>query len=596
MNVLKTEPVQFPLDEILNEDERMVRGWMTAQIKDKQGEIIPISDTVRSLNTWMKRGGFIIDSHTNRVVGKATRWFEAEHPVAKVPGIIIDYQIYKDYSIDDEVWDEIKKKKRGLSYGGRALEKPTEKVIKTPQGTDTARELHGLETYEVSSVKSPANLLSENIAINFLAKSNVEKDRIVFKGYEPVQCPYCRRWSTEHQHTPWRGKCEFCGEEFVTDSEGLSYQLEEKKLIPDLAKGFDYIDVTKPFAGFKDFQTCVDSQKKRGHSEDSAKRICGWLQARTEGEKMDELKIQEVTKPADKRPPKRWWDRIYSALSRKRGVQDPARLAGWVFYHHMKTKGISDPEPTLTEEMLKAEGDDRITATARRRKRSWLRAQKEDWDWSDDEIDDEIDDAMEEWDGYGPEEEDEEKSKPLKVEENKNIIGGIKMEDKKTTEPIKQEASLTDVIAKLDQILSIVSQKSTPIVEPIKQSPEGGTVKLPTATAEEIYEKPKKPITDEVTVSVKQEEEKPEEIKPKDKLKPETEKSEILKSMGVKVEGKATRPATDIVKTQESISIDPNLALLEKVKEGKMSQADLNREVKKMVHDARNEALRRILG
>jgi hypothetical protein len=40
-----------------------------------------------------------------------------------------------------------------------------------------------------------------------------------------------------------------------------------------------------PFSGFKDFDTCVLAQKKEGKSDEEAKKICGTLQAKEEGNK-----------------------------------------------------------------------------------------------------------------------------------------------------------------------------------------------------------------------------------------------------------------------------------------------------------------------
>ena len=52
-----------------------------------------------------------------------------------------------------------------------------------------------------------------------------------------------------------------------------------------------------PFAGFKDFATCSLEMKKQGHSEESANKICGSLQAKSEDTKYTEqlTSIEEVT-------------------------------------------------------------------------------------------------------------------------------------------------------------------------------------------------------------------------------------------------------------------------------------------------------------
>ena len=43
-----------------------------------------------------------------------------------------------------------------------------------------------------------------------------------------------------------------------------------------------------PFSGYANFAACVKDQKNKGKSEESARRICGALQARIE-RKMDDV-------------------------------------------------------------------------------------------------------------------------------------------------------------------------------------------------------------------------------------------------------------------------------------------------------------------
>ena len=232
---------QFPLDEIRDETKRMVRGYASVEIKDSQGEIMPIKDLKRSMNIWMDRGGIITDSHSNRVVGKGLNWKEVEHPKTKKPAILMDYKIHKDYSIDDQVWDEIKSgKRKGLSFGGRALDEP--EIKRDKDGDGSVKELSNLEAYEMASVEDPANKLAENIAINYLAKSNSDNN--------------------------------------------------SKLLLEDLKKGYKG-DIKKPFGGFDSFSSCISAQKERGHSQDSSERICGFLKNRTEKSWMEGKKKQK---------------------------------------------------------------------------------------------------------------------------------------------------------------------------------------------------------------------------------------------------------------------------------------------------------------
>lgn len=49
-----------------------------------------------------------------------------------------------------------------------------------------------------------------------------------------------------------------------------------------------------PFAGFKNFDACVQAQMKMGKDSDSAAKICGYLQAVAEGDR-------KPTKPKKKK-------------------------------------------------------------------------------------------------------------------------------------------------------------------------------------------------------------------------------------------------------------------------------------------------------
>lgn len=242
------KPEQFPKDEILNDRDRLVRSWMSVEVTDKQGDIVPVDQLKKVLNTWFKRGATMMDQHTNRPIGRGLRWQESVHEETKKPGIILDYQIFDDYSIDNQIWEDIKEGKRtGLSIGGRATEKP---AMKEDDYTGSmGKYLQGLELYEVSPVDTPANQFGTNIAVNYLAKSM--KD--------------------------------------------MSPQEMRDQLLKDLTKGIAG-EIQKPFAGFENFDACVTAQQEKGHSEDSAKRICGFIMHQTE-KKFMENKSEEIKKP-----------------------------------------------------------------------------------------------------------------------------------------------------------------------------------------------------------------------------------------------------------------------------------------------------------
>lgn len=245
--ILKDKLEQFPIDEILNKDQRIVKGWLSVEVKDRDGELVPVAELKKTLNTWMMRGGFITDQHTNRVIGKSLRWYEDKHKKSGKQGVVIEYQIFKDYTVDDEVWKEIKDgTRKGLSFGGRATGQAT--MEKDEDSGGMARKLAGIEAYEVASVTEPANQLADNIAVNFMAKAFDKRNS------------------------------------------------EEIKLMTDLQKGYAAEDIMKPFAGFADFTACVTAQKDRGHTEDSADRICGWLKNKIEDTNEGDSTMKQIEK------------------------------------------------------------------------------------------------------------------------------------------------------------------------------------------------------------------------------------------------------------------------------------------------------------
>ena len=63
-------------------DERFFEGYLTVEMKDKQGEITVVDELYKCLPIWMDRGAPITDTHSNRVVGKGINFmkttFESE--------------------------------------------------------------------------------------------------------------------------------------------------------------------------------------------------------------------------------------------------------------------------------------------------------------------------------------------------------------------------------------------------------------------------------------------------------------------------------------------------------------------------------------
>jgi len=537
------KPAQFPKDEILDEDDRLVRGWLSVETKDKDGEIIPISELKRSMNTWMRRGGFVTDQHSNRVIGKVLNWKEDVHPKVGKKGIVLDYQIFDDYTIDDSVWNDIKAGKRSLSFGGRAVKQP--KMVKDEHTGEDAKELHGIEAYEVASVIDPANKYAENIAVNFLAKGDKKKQirtvgmpRRDLIAYELFNKPY----------------------DELSDAE--KELVHQRRMADDKIKG---MDIQKPFAGYKNFADCVSQNQDKRDPE----AYCAVIMRAVEGEK---AKQEEVKKP-EERPPKAWWDRVVSRLRQVSGVKDPERLAGWIWYHHMNKDidKMSDDDltkliksaPTINE----ANNGKTLKAT---------------------EYNTHTGEGMEKENLKDKEEET--KSKPsAKTEKTEE-----KEETKQEEEATKPEEAISELAQRIEGIAEEIAEVKAKLA---KQDEE----EKPTEEAE----KPKEPLEDEE----KQEEQKLPKApagETDETADEESDKVQIMEKMisksiekELKKRGiiKSTTPRPKTTEVQKKVEKKEELALelLNKAKKGELTQADMNRITKEYIRENSEAGLREFL-
>lgn len=87
-----------------------------------------------------------------------------------------------------------------------------------------------------------------------------------------------------------------------------------------------------PFAGYEDFDACVIDQKSKGHSDDSAHKICGALQAQAE-KKLDTEQPSETTPP------------IVTPSKKYAGTQEGVHLVGVDPYSRSVMVLASTPDP-----------------------------------------------------------------------------------------------------------------------------------------------------------------------------------------------------------------------------------------------------------
>ena len=243
------KPTQIPEQEIFNKEDRIVRGWGSVDVIDKEGEVLPIAEFKKIMPIVMKRGGNIMDRHSNRHVGKilGCEFLDKETPEGPRPGVYLTYMIFKDYEIDDMVWDGIKQGiYKGLSFGG--MNKTLEYSFKDKEFATVLKDISG---FEFSVVPDMANQESNNDQINYFAKSDKEKEHEEYNGDDP----------------------------FLQS----------------------YSDVKKPFAGYKDFDACVKANSEKGDPQGYCSAIRNQVEKLESDDKVDnnEQKEKDSILPQD---------------------------------------------------------------------------------------------------------------------------------------------------------------------------------------------------------------------------------------------------------------------------------------------------------
>ena len=163
--------------EPIESDGRFFEGYLTVQVKDKQGEVTIVDELYKVLPIWMDRGAPITDTHSNRVIGKGINFARSDYTDANgdiYPAIKVTGKIYKDYELDNEIWRKIKSGEyKGLSFGGST--KTDREPMRMKDGS-IAYSLSKLEHYEVAVCKDPAVPLAVITDVNPIAKANMNCD------------------------------------------------------------------------------------------------------------------------------------------------------------------------------------------------------------------------------------------------------------------------------------------------------------------------------------------------------------------------------------------------------------------------------------
>jgi hypothetical protein len=165
---ISEKPKQIDQMEILNQEDRIFKSWATVEIKDREGDLLPISEFKKVMPIIMKRGGPLMDRHSNKQVGKILNYEFAQKETKEGPkeGLLLTNIVYKDYKLDDMVWDGVKNNiYKGLSFGGL-----NKKIDTKFEKGDLTKVLTDLEGFEFSLVPGMGNQEATMTEVNFLAK------------------------------------------------------------------------------------------------------------------------------------------------------------------------------------------------------------------------------------------------------------------------------------------------------------------------------------------------------------------------------------------------------------------------------------------
>lgn len=173
-----TDDLNMIREAVENADDRVYVSWATVDVRDKDGEKVPIDDVIRDQDVLLNRNGPITDQHTNAVVGETVAYKVLQHPQTGKTGVLHLNRIWSDNEIDDLVWTETQSGKRqGSSVGGFSKRDAYEKDPESGLMTRIREDFH---QYETANVYSPANPWALNEAVSLVAKSFKDVDDQVF--------------------------------------------------------------------------------------------------------------------------------------------------------------------------------------------------------------------------------------------------------------------------------------------------------------------------------------------------------------------------------------------------------------------------------
>lgn len=130
-----------------------VETWGSVEVRDADGELVPISTISDYADKFIENGGLMHDSHSNVPVGTVWNWEVRKHPETGQDGIVFYFNVYRDGEVFERARDDILSgRKQAVSIGAEA---PRGGYKCDDRGCYVERDVTDL--YELSICETPAN-------------------------------------------------------------------------------------------------------------------------------------------------------------------------------------------------------------------------------------------------------------------------------------------------------------------------------------------------------------------------------------------------------------------------------------------------------
>jgi len=364
--------ISFPITKkFIDEDRKIIAGYASVEVIDKQNELIPIEVIKEAWVNFKKNKDFYFGSlmHSNIPIIKILdEYKDKDGQIWKSEvddnGLFIVAEVRQDITKGVQTWELIEKGKlTGFSIGGEALGKP----VKVCEGNKCYDRVDKMELHEIAVVDRPANtpsifkivkrdnsLSKEDVTIPKPKGKVLHIPRKMLEGIDTIKIDVVPNQVVD----------------ITTQNVSDGIVLDVTKSLAKLDKAYTLINkrmLGKPFAGYKDFDACVLANKDKGDPEAYCASIMRQVEGKAYGvpktvkerlmshfnlseeqatKLIDNLGEKEADKllpqrgtglgleKQDGRPPKDKWDTCISRASGIDSINNPEAFCGDLYYNN----------------------------------------------------------------------------------------------------------------------------------------------------------------------------------------------------------------------------------------------------------------------